>query len=184
MRKAMRKTLIGAAATAAALTLTLAAPANAERFGIDDPIESGHGVDLLAVSVVNAEKNLRVVLTHKNLRRDPRTGAGGAFYIDTDPDDKGPELVFAGGYFDGTDYQLVATEGFGVDNWKAPVKGYYRMTLDYAKETTRMVISRRALGGADDVRVAVRVGGQRTDGTQVVDWMGKPRSFTLWLDRG
>jgi hypothetical protein len=32
--------------------------------------------------------------------------------------------------------------------------------------------------------VAVKVSGQRRDGTEVVDWMGKPRSFTLWLDRG
>lgn len=180
----MRKTFIGAAATAAALTLSLAAPANAERFGIDDPAESGHGVDLLAVAVVNSDKNLRVVLNHNNLRRNPRTGAGGVVYIDTDRADKGPELAFAGGYFEGTDYQLVATEGFGVKNWKQPVKGYYRMKLDYAKDTTRMVISRRALGGADEVRVAVRVGGQRRDGTSVVDWMGEPRSFTMWIDRG
>ena len=179
----MRKILIATAA-AAALTLGLAGPAAAERYGIDDPAESGHGVDLLAVSVVNAEKNLRIVLNHQNLRRSPRTGAGGAVYIDTDPDDKGPELVFAGGFFAGTDYQLVETEGFGTKHWGEPVDGFYVMRLDYVNDTTKIKISREALGGAEEVRVAVRVGGQRTDGTSVVDWMGKPRSYSLWLDRG
>lgn len=180
----MRKTFIGAVATAAALTFSLAGPASAERFAIDDPAESGAGVDLLAVTVVNAEKNLRVVLHHQNLRRNPSGGAGGVVYIDTDPADKGPELVFTGGLFAGTDYSLLATEGFGTANWGDPVSGLYVMKLDYAKDTTRIQISRKALGGADEVRVAVRVSGERADGTSVVDWMGKPRSFTMWLDRG
>jgi hypothetical protein len=179
----MRKTLIASAA-AAALTLGIAGPASAERFGIDDPAESGHGVDLLAVTVVNAQQNLRVVLHHQNLRRSPASGAGGAVYIDTDPANKGPELVFSGGFFAGTDYQLLTTEGFGVGQWGNPVEGSYEMKLDYAKDTTRIRISRAALGGADEVRVGVRVSGQRTDGSTVVDWMGKPRSFTKWLDRG
>ena len=181
----MRKTTFVAAAAAAALSLTLAAaPANAEIYGIDDPAESGHGVDLLAVSVVNAEKNLRITLTHQNLRRSHESGAGGAIYIDTDPADTGPELVFTGGFFSGTDYQLLSTEGFGPKSWGEPVDGFYIMKLDYAAEKTSIKISRKALGGADDVRVAVRVSGQRSDGTHVVDWMGKPHSWTLWLDRG
>jgi hypothetical protein len=180
----MRKTLTGAAATAAALTLSLAAPATAESIGVKDPADIGHGVDLRAVHVVNGDTGLRIVLNHTNLRRDPKTGSGGAVYIDTDAKDKGPELVFAGGYFEGTDYTMLATEGFGAKNWKAPVRGSYEMTLDYAKEQTRMRISRRALAGADAVRVAVRVAGQRTDGSQVVDWLGDPRSFTDWVRRG
>jgi hypothetical protein len=175
----MRKTLIGAAATAAALTISLAGPASAERYGIDDPIESGHGVDLVAVTVVNAQKNLRITLTHNNLRRSPASGAGGSVYIDTDPADKGPELVFTGGFFAGTDYRLLATEGFGVGQWGDPVDGFYVMKLDYAKEKTSIRISRKALGGADAARVAVRV-----SDNDVVDWMGKPRTYSLWLDRG
>ncbi len=141
-------------------------------------------MDLRAVHVVNGEKSLRIVLNHANLRRDPRTGSGGVVYIDTDPKDKGPELVFAGGYFRGTDYQLVATEGFGVKNWKAPVEKSYEMTLDYAKEQTRMRISRKALADVGKVRVAIKVAGQRTDGSQIVDWLGEPRSFTTWVGRG
>jgi hypothetical protein len=89
-----------------------------------------------------------------------------------------------GGYFEGTDYQLLTTEGFGARRWKEPVTGSYRMTLDYAKDQTRMRISRAALGDVDAVRVSVKVAGQRTDGSQVVDWLGERRSFTSWVDRG
>ena len=94
-----------AAAAAAALTLGLAAPASADSIGLRDPADINHGVDLRAVHVVNGERNLRIVLNHTNLRRDPRTGAGGAVYIDTRAADRGPEFVFVGGYFEGTDYQ-------------------------------------------------------------------------------
>lgn len=181
----MRKSTFIAAAAAAALSLTLAAaPANAEIYGIDDPADTNHGVDLLAVSVVNAEKNFRITLTHKNLRPSHESGAGGAVYIDTDAADKGPELVFIGGFFSGTDYQLLTTEGFGPKSWGEPVDGFYIMKLDYDIEKTSIKFSRMALGGADELRVAVRVSGQRSDGTHVVDWMGKPRAWTLWLDRG
>jgi hypothetical protein len=184
MSKTLKAATATAAAAAAALTLGLAAPASAESIGLRDPADINHGVDLRAVHVVNGDRNLRIVLNHTNLRRDPRTGSGGAVYIDTRPADKGPEFVFVGGFFEGTDYTMLATEGFGAKNWKAPVRGFYEMTLDYAKEQTRMRISRRALAGADAVRVAVRVAGQRTDGSQVVDWLGAPRSFTPWVDRG
>jgi hypothetical protein len=180
----MSKTRLGVVATAAALTLGLAAPASAASIGVKDPADIGHGVDLRAVHVVNGEKNLRIVLNHTNLRRDPRTGASGVVYIDTDAGDRGPELVFAGGYFEGTDYQLLKTEGFGPKQWKAPVSGFYKMTLDYAEEQTRMRISRQALGDVDSVRVSVKVAGQRTDGSAVVDWLGERRSFTTWVHRG
>ena len=180
----MSKTCLGAVATAAALTLGLAAPAAAASIGVKDPADIGPGVDLRAVQVANGERNLRIVLNHTNLRRDPRTGAGGVVYIDTDADDRGPELAFVGGYFEGTDYQLLTTEGFGPKRWKEPVTGSYRMTLDYTKEQTRMRISRAALGDVDAVRVSVKVAGHRTDGSQVVDWLGERRSFTTWVDRG
>ena len=182
----MRKTFIGAAAAiaTAALTLGLNAPASAASIGVTDPADTNHGVDLRAVRVANGDRNLTIVLNHANLRRDPRSGAGGAVYIDTDRADRGPELVFVGGYFEGTDYQLLHTEGFGVKNWGSPVNGFYELSLDYVKEQTRMRISRAALGPVGKVRVAVRVSGERRDGTQVVDWLGERRSFTPWVRRG
>lgn len=183
----MSKILSSAAAIgAAALTIGLAAPATAASIGVKDPADINHGVDLRAVVVNNGVDELRIVLSHTNLRRDPSSGSGGATYIDTDRSDKGPELVFLGGYFEGTDYQLVETEGFGRKNWGAPVDGFYEMKLDYAKERTTMIVSREALGGAGKVRVAVKVAGTRTDGTStgLVDWLKEPRSFTTWVARG
>ena len=182
----MSKTFIGTAvaAAAAALALGFAAPAAASSIGVTDPADVDHGVDLRAVRVANGDENLRIVLNHTDLRRSPRSGAGGAVYIDTDPADRGPELVFVGGYFAGTDYQLLHTEGFGVKKWGDVVDGFHQLTLDYDKDKTRMVISRAALGNVGDVRVAVRVAGERPDGTHVVDWLKEPRSFTPWVSRG
>jgi hypothetical protein len=183
----MHKTIVGTAAlSAAVLALGLAAPASAASIGVKDPQDTFHGSDLRAVRVKNGDHNVVVVTNHTNLRRDPRTGSAGAVYLDTDRSDKGPELVFVGGYFEGTDYRLLRTEGFGHKNWGAPVDGSYEMTVDYAKERVRMRMSRRAIGNPDDVRVAVRVSGTRTDGTSagLVDWLGEPRSFTEWVAKG
>ena len=173
-----------AAIAAAALTLSIpATPAHAQSIGTKDPSDVRHGVDLRLVQVENTDTFVRVTLTHTNLRRDPRSGSGGAVYLDTDPDDAGPELVFVGGYFQGTDYQLLETEGFAPDQWGQPVAGFWQMRLNYRTEKTVMRMSRKAVG-ADNLRVAVKVAGQRADGTSVVDWLRKPRSYTPWVQRG
>jgi hypothetical protein len=170
--------------SAAALSATLATPAGAASIGVRDPQDTHHGSDLRSVQVVNGDHNLRVVTTHTNLRRDPATGSAGAVYVDTDPDDRGPEYVFVGGYFEGTDYQLLHTEGFGHRRWGAPVTGSYEMRVDYARDQVRMRMSRAALGRPGRVRVAVTTSGLRTDGTSVVDWLKEPRSFTRWVAKG
>ena len=183
----MHKIIAGTAAlSAAVLTLGLAAPANASSIGVKDPQDTFHGSDLRAVRVKNGDHNVVVVTHHDNLGRDPKTGSSGAVYVDTDRSDKGPEFVFVGGYYEGTDYRLLRTEGFGHKNWGAPVDGSYELTVDYAKEWVKMRMSRQALGNPGDVRVAVRVSGTRTDGTStgLVDWLGEPRSFTLWVAKG
>lgn len=183
----MRKTITATAAlAAAALTFGLAGPASAVGITVHDPQDTGHGSDLRAVHLRNGDHNVVVVTTHTNLRRDPSTGSGGAVYLDTDRHDRGPEFVFVGGYFAGTDYQLLHTEGFGAKQWGAPVKGSYRMTIDYAHDHVRMRMSRAALDHPGKVRIAVRVSGTRPDGTStgLVDWLGKPRSFTPWVARG
>lgn len=182
----MRKTIAAATMSAATLTLGLAGPASAAIYGVDDPEDTFHGSDLREVHVRNGDRNLVVVTTHTNLRRDPRTGSAGAVYIDTDRTDKGPEFVFVGGYYEGTDYQLLHTEGFGHKSWGDPVKGSYEMTVDYAKDQVRMRMSRKALDRPGKVRVAVRVSGTRTDGTSagLVDWLGAPHRFTAWIPKG
>lgn len=183
----MRKTITGAAVlSAAALSLGLVAPANAALYGVDDPEDTFHGSDLRAVQVRDAEHKLVVTTTHDNLRRDPSTGSAGSVYLDTDRRNRGPEYVFVGGYFGGTDYALLHTDGFGHKKWGKAVNGRYLMTIDYKADTVRMAMSRKAVGNPGKVRVAVRVSGTRTDGTSkgLVDWLGEPRSFTPWVARG
>jgi hypothetical protein len=142
---------------------------------------------VLALQVRNTHDDVVVRTTHDNLRKSPRTGSGGVIYIDTGPNDKGPEYAFVAGYTVGVDYQLVRTEGFGAKNWGKPVKhGDYVMKVNYRRDTVRTTISHVALGNPTEVRVAVRVSGSRSDGTThgLVDWVGKPRSFTPWLAQG
>jgi hypothetical protein len=185
----MRSTIATAAValSAAALTVGLAGAAHAELFAIDDPSDTPHGSDILALQVRNGHEKVVVKTIHDNLRKAPKTGSGGVVYLDTDPGDKGPEFAFVAGYTVGTDYSLVRTEGFGAKNWGKPVMhGDYEMQVNYRKDTVRTTISQAALGNPTEVRVAVRVSGSRSDGTThgLVDWVGKPRSFTPWLAQG
>ena len=185
--KHMFKSLTGTAVlSVATLALGLAAPASADSIGVRDPQDTSHGSDLRSVHVKNGDHRVVVTTTHTNLRRDPRSGSGGAVYVDTDRTDRGPEFVFVGGFFRGTDYTLLHTEGFGARSWGDPVEGPYRMTVDYDDEQVRMRMSRAALDRPGRIRVAVRVAGTRNDGSgnELVDWLGEPRSFTPWVARG
>ena len=180
-------TTAAAALSAAALTVGLAGPANADLYGIDDPEDTSHGSDILALQFRNGADNLHITTYHLGLRKDPRTGSGGAFFLDTDRHDKGPEYVLVGGFFEGTDYQLLETEGFAADKWGAPVEdGDYSMRVNYAKERVHVRISRETLGEPGEVRIAVRASGTRTDGTStgLVDWVGDRRELTPWVEQG
>ncbi len=179
----MRTTILSAATLAVAgLALTQLAPAHADGIGIQDPQDLGHGADLRSVEVRHGGRNVVVTTTHTDLQRSFRSGSSGAVFIDTDPSDPGPEYVFAGGYFVGTDYALLHTDGFATSAWGDPVEGSYRMRIDYDTEQVRMRIARDALGSPDEVRVAVRVAGSRPDGSNTKrDWLGEPRSYTEWV---
>lgn len=180
-------TALSAAALTAALTAGLAGAAHADLYGVDDPRDTHHGSDVLALQVRNGQDDLTITTIHQNLRRDPASGSGAAIYIDTNRHDRGPEYVFAAGLFEGTDYVLRHTEGFGVKQWGKTVEnGDYSLRINYRKERARFQISQVTLREPDAVRVAVRVSGTRSDGSSrgLVDWVGKPRSFSLWIDRG
>jgi hypothetical protein len=179
----MRTTLLSAAAlTVAALTLTQATAAIADGIGVSDPKDLDHGVDLRSVEVEHGAANVVVTTTHTDLRRSFRSGSSGAVFLDTDPADPGPEYVLAGGFFVGTDYTLLHTDGFATSTWGDPVEGSYRMKVDYDRETVRFRIARDAIGSPAEVRVAVRVAGTRPDGSNTAkDWLGDPRSFTDWV---
>lgn len=178
----MRKPLAGilAGLSTAAVTLALAGPAHAELFGVDDPDDSPHRSDLFAASINHRVENLVIVTTHDNLTRNGT--AGGKIYIDTDKSDKGPEYVLVGGYFDGTDYALLETEGFAPSTYGDRVEGGdYRQRLDYQDDKVRTRISTATLGDPDEVRVAIRVSGQ---GAGTVDWLGGAHQWTKWIARG
>lgn len=181
----MRSTLLSATAlSVAALTLTQLAPASADAIGVTDPKDLGHGVDLRSVEVEHKAANVVVTTTHTDLQESFRSGSSGSVFIDTDPSDPGPEYVFSGGFFVGTDYQLLTTDGFARSAWGEPVEGSYRMKVDYDRETVRFRVSRETIGSPDEVRVAVRVAGTRPDGSDTrTDWLGEPRSFTDWVAR-
>lgn len=178
----MRTTILSAASlTIAALALTQL-PASAADLATADDQDLAHGVDLLSVDVRHGTRNVVVTTTHTDLVESFRSGSSGSVFLDTDPTDTGPEYVFAGGYFVGTDYTLLTTDGFATSTWGEPVEGSYRMKIDYDADQVRMRISRDAIGSPDEVRVAVRVAGTRPNGTNTRrDWLGAPRSFTDWV---
>ena len=180
----MRSTLLGAATltVAATLALTQLSPASADSIGVKDPKDLAHGVDLRSVQVEHKARTIVVTTTHTDLRPSFRSGSSGSVYLDTDPTDPGPEYVFGGGYFMGTDYQLLEIDGFSSTREGTPVEGSYNMRIDYDREQVRMRISRETLGSPDEVRVAVKVAGSRPDGSNTRrDWLGEPRSFTEWV---
>jgi len=174
--------LSGAALALAAVVLSPTSPAGADTLEVSDPRDLDHGVDLRSVSVRHTAKAIVVTTTHTDLRPSYTTGSSGTVFLDTDPTDTGPEYVFAGGYFRGTDYMLLSTDGFANKKWIEPVEGSYSMKVDYDADQVRMRISRAALGSPEQVRVATRVAGTRPDGSNTgVDWFGEPRSFTEWV---
>ena len=178
----MRRTILSAATLAVAtLALTQTPAANADGIGVSDPKDLGHGVDLRSVEVEHRTNNVVVTTTHTDLRPSFRTGSSGSVFLDTDPDDRGPEYLFAGGFFLGTDYNLLKVDGFS-DTSPEPVEGSYRMRVDYDADRVRFRMSRAALGSPEEVRVAVRVAGTRPDGSETrTDWLGEPRSYTDWV---
>jgi hypothetical protein len=173
-----------AATVGITLAVTLVAPAHAAVSRFTDPADVHHGVDLRRVTVTNGEENLWVRLKHTNLRRSPSTGSAATVYVDTNRKDPGPEFVFTAGLFEGTDYAFLRTDGFGHRQWGDPVHCSYRLRIDYAEDVSRMRISQDCFGDRQRARVAVRASGQRTDGTAVVDWLGRPRELTPWIHRG
>lgn len=174
--------LTGAALALAALALSPLAPASADGLEVSEAQDLDHGVDLRSVALRHTAHNIVVTTTHTDLVQSYRSGSSGAVFLDTDPSDAGPEYVFVGGYFVGTDYNLLTTDGFAASTWGEPVEGSYRMRIDYDADQVRMRISREALGSPEEVRVAVRVAGTRPNGKDTrVDWLGDPRSFTDWV---
>lgn len=173
-------------ASCAALVAATALPAYAAGVTRTDPRgDIEHPIDLRRLEVNHGLENLKITLTHRDLVRHPETAASGSVYIDTDRTDPGPELVFVGGLFAGTDYQLLTTERFAQSSYGRPVRcGDYKMRLRYDRDRTRIRIGVECLGAPDEVRVAARVSGVTGPKQLAHDWAGEPREFTDWLPAG
>ncbi|MDN4160944.1 hypothetical protein [Nocardioides abyssi] len=176
-----------AATAAAALVLSVPGAASAATATVTDKAgDIGPGVDLLSVKVVNGKQNVRVVTTHRNLVPSYRSQAGGKVFLDTDPDDPGPEYALVGGYFDGTDYILLEVDGWNTNkDGIEPVDCSYRSRLDYEAEMVRSRFSQDCFDDdGTDVRVEVKVSGAKKGGGMAVDWLGTPRTFSAPVAQG
>lgn len=141
-----------------------------------------HGADLRRVRVVNGNE-VRVRVTHADLRRSWRSGSSLTVYFDTEPQWPGPEYALTGGTYQGTDYALVRTDGWRLRDG-APSGCQYGMELDYAADTALLRIGRGCLGQPEALRVAVRTAGEKPNGDTVVDWLGRRRHLTRPIARG
>jgi hypothetical protein len=187
-------TLRGLAAGAVLTALSAAAfagPAAAEtRVFPDAKGDIAHGADIYRVRVANGTEMVRIKVVHRNLVRSFRSGSSVSVFLDTDRRDRGPEYVFSGGTFEGSDYALAKTDGWRrADRANQPMRCDYDMKLDYAKDIALVRINRACLGNPDAVRVAVKTGGEHVnkagETTKIeVDWLGERRQFTSWVKRG
>lgn len=176
--------------TAAAVTLAVPGPAAAETASFKDargdmgPADTRFGADLHRVKVVNDAK-VRIKVTHANLVPDHETGSSLSAFVDADKDRKGPEYVFTGGTFEGSDYGLIKARGWKAQNRRV-VDCAHRMDVDYDKDTATLVMARSCLGDPGRIRVEVVTGqfrGTTTDDA-VRDWLGERREFSSWVARG
>ncbi|HEX6485602.1 MAG TPA: hypothetical protein VF012_02750 [Nocardioidaceae bacterium] len=187
----MFRRIAAAAVVSAVSTTVLAGAASAEtRVFKDERGDIAHGADIHRVRVVN-DKQVRVNVVHRDLRRSYKSGSSITVFIDTDRQRKGPEFVFLGGTFEGSDYELLKAKGWKrAGDQPAPLHGgSYIMKLDYAEDVARIRFDRAVLGNPKAVRVEVKTGGEHgpqgeEPATTEKDWLGQPRDFTPWVKRG
>ena len=187
----MFRRIATAAVVSAVSTTVLAGAASAEtRVFKDERGDIAHGADIHRVRVVN-DKQVRVNVVHRDLRRSYKSGSSITGFIDTDRQRKGPEFVFLGGTFEGSDYALLKAKGWKrAGDQQVPLHGgSYIMKVDYAEDVARIRFDRAVLGNPKAVRVEVKTGGEHVPqgeepATTEKDWLGQPRDFTRWVKRG
>lgn len=181
-RTRIRRTALAAAAAALMLTTTTG-PASAERVGLDDPADaSGSLSDIFAVTAIHGPKRLVVRVDVADLQPTSDGGpASMSIFVDTDRTKPGPEFRLGTGLEEGTDFQLVKMR-----KWKpvgGPLSCRHRVVLDFAEDQVRARINRSCLRDPVELRVGVKMTDLFDGSHPIVDWLGKPRFFTLWLNR-
>ncbi len=193
MNSLSSSTIRGIAAGAALSALgaaVFAGAASAETVVFHDARgDISHGADIQRVRVVN-DGAVRVKVVHRDLVRSYRSGSSLSVFIDTNRRRTGPEFVFQGGTFEGSDYALVKAQGWKAAKGQAePMRCDYGMKLNYVENTALVRIARSCLGNPGAIRVEVKTGGEHVaqgnePATTEVDWLGRPREFTRWVKRG
>jgi hypothetical protein len=184
------RALVAGAALSALGAAAFAGPASAATTAFTDAHgDVAHGADIYRVRVVNG-KNVRVKVVQDNLVRSYLSDTSMSVFLDTDRSRKGPEYVFSGGTFEGSDYALLKAKGWKAASRQAePLRCGYRMDVDYQKDFALVRINRACLGNPGAIRVEVKTGGTQVstgEGPELpaVDWLGKPRAFSPWVKRG
>jgi hypothetical protein len=187
-RTRLRHRLLGAAGIltmVATLVATTAAPASAERLGLDDPADVGGASlsDILAVTAVHAPRKVVVRVDFAELK--PTSDAGPSslsVFVDTDRSTSGPEFRIGTGLQAGTDYQLVRME-----NWKAVGEALtcpHVVAINFDTNRVRTRISRSCLGNPQKVRIGVKMTDLYDGSHPVVDWLGKRRYLSIPIASG
>ena len=152
--------------------------------------DMSHGADIQRVRVVN-EDQVKIKVVHRDLVRSYKSGSSISVFIDTDRARKGPEFVFLGGTFEGSDYALLKADGWKrASDRQVPLRGgTYSMRVNYVEDTATIRIDRAVLQDPGAVRVEVKTGGEMVPegdepATTEVDWLGQPRDFAPWVKRG
>lgn len=167
----------------AALLLTglVAAPVHAEFYSIDDPADATASLsDIYGLEVNHGGENVLVKVRFNELVRS--SAAGVSVFVDTDREARGPEYVLSSGLGDGTDYVLMAADG-----WRGSED---RIDCDYAaspkwgNDVFRAVLSRDCFDRVASVRVSVKMVDQADGSHPVGDWAPKRHRWTLPVASG
>lgn len=169
--------VLAAAGTALMSVIALVPPANAATVTVVDGNDSPAAADLLRVRVTHAPKQVRVRLVHDDLFYNGiKATQGATIFLDTDPDDAGPEYRFRTGLNGGTDYVLER-----VNRWQGKgslVDCNYLFTISWKDDVAVLSMGRGCLGRPETVKAAVKVGEISHEGEEYIDWMTGPRRFT------
>ena len=162
--------------------LGLAGPADAERYAIDDPADaSGSRNDIHGLTLVHGEKRVRFVIAVDDLR--PRSDAGATLFLDTDPQDKGPEYALGTGLSSGTDYGLTRVEGW--EDRDGKILGCdYDLKLKYRTDQVVGSIKRSCLKNPDTVAASVKMVDTADASHPIRDWAPGKKKFGLAVSAG
>lgn len=172
----MRAFIRGLLAAGAAAVLVAASPALAATLRFPDKHgDLANGMDIRWVRVVN---NRPLVIVVKHRRIDPKAGGWAGAYVRVDPHHRGPSFYLVGAIHS-------KDQMYWMNGWK--IGGTwgchgYTMRFSVARDTTRFVIPRRCLNGADfrttRVQVAARAGLHFSGPS---DWAPGRRHLSPWV---